>query len=309
MQQTNSITLIKRGQVDVLHIENQHAIAQVALFGAHVLSFKPKSDNRERLWLSETAIFDNRTPIRGGIPICWPWFSDAHNQPRNDLPSHGFLRNQIWQLDESKEDSDVTRLYLSPTTTKGPGWDYDCQCGLTIEIGKTLKISLHTTSLENHGQPLEPENHGQPLENNHGQALEKDHLDHRGLPINCAFHSYFAVNNIENTKLRGLEGVYLDKTQNWKCLSTPEPYVFCAETDRIHLTKTPKVTISDDFETHIYSQGHDSIVVWNPWSKINQKMKDMHDNGYQNMLCVETAITQPHFLLPGEHMVLIQNIE
>ncbi|GAA0857499.1 D-hexose-6-phosphate mutarotase [Aliiglaciecola litoralis] len=280
MQLPNSMSIIQRGDVDVLCIDNEHASAQIALFGAHILSYIPKSDNRERLWLSDNAIFDNKTPIRGGVPVCWPWFSDAHNQQRDDLPSHGFVRTQVWHLVEFQESEKGLRLHFSPQSCQGPGWPHLTQCVLTVDVGKSLRISLHTTN-----------------------------LDTASLPLNCALHTYFKVNDIATTQLLGVSGVYRDKTQNWQELVTPTPYQFTQETDRIHLSAIPQVTLVDEFETQITSSGHDSIVVWNPWIENSQKMQDMSDNGYRTMLCVETAVTQTKHLGAGEQMMITQEIK
>ena len=93
-------------------------------------------------------------------------------------------------------------------------------------------------------------------------------------------------------------------------LPTPAPYSFSAETDRIHLHAAPTVNIVDDTgTTRIHSQGHDSIVVWNPWEENARQLPDMRDDDFRHMLCVETALTQGHKLEPNAVHSLIQIIE
>lgn len=277
MQLPSSIQRQKRDFVDVLEINNKHAKATISLFGGHLLSFAPHHDGRDRLWVSESAIFDNKTPIRGGIPVCWPWFSDAHNQDRNDLPSHGFVRNQNWQLKAVEENSDGTRVVLSPENAQGPGWANHCDLTITFDIGSYLTVNLET---RNAGK--------------------------RPVSLNCALHSYFSVNNIDNVSLEGLTGIYRDKTKNWQEFETPSPYTIHAETDRIHLSALPEINIVDQHQTRINSEGHDSIVVWNPGSENSKKMKDMADDGYKTMVCVETAVTQTKILQPNESIKMTQ---
>lgn len=279
MQLPSSVQRQKRELVDVLMINNEHAKATIALFGGHLLSFAPHHDSRDRLWVSDAAIFDSKTPIRGGIPVCWPWFSDAHNQDRNDLPSHGFVRTQNWQLTSVEESNDGTRVVLIPENTQGPGWANDCDLSITFDIGKHLSVNLETRN-----------------------------VGKRPVSLNCALHSYFSVDNIDNVYLAGLTGIYRDKTNNWQEFETPSPYRISEETDRIHLSALPTIQIVDQQNTTVNSQGHDSIVVWNPGSENSKKMKDMADDSYKTMVCVETAITQTKILQPNESINMKQVI-
>ncbi|WJG07855.1 D-hexose-6-phosphate mutarotase [Aliiglaciecola sp. LCG003] len=279
MQDSPSVSQKTIDQVDTVYIDNAFATAQISLMGAHILSFVPKSDQRDRLWLSDRAIFDNKTPIRGGIPICWPWFSDAHNQVRQDLPSHGFVRTQQWTLTSSQDTTQGTSLTFTPQNTQGPGWDQPCELSLHVLVGKSLIVELIT-------------------KNTSADAFK----------FNCALHSYFRVSDINNVELTGLDGPYSDKTQDWQMFDTPEPYQFSAETDRIHLCESPEVKIGDTQSTLIKSSGHDSIVVWNPWQQNSTKMRDMSDDGFLTMLCIETALTQEFILGSEEEHRLRQEI-
>lgn len=277
---SSSARLQKLGQLDVISVNNDQATAQIALFGAHIVSFVPKQDARERLWLSSDAILDGSKAIRGGVPICWPWFSDSHGKPDLSLPSHGYVRDQTWQLSECVDTDDGTELTLVPGTTKGRGFDGDAQLSIKIKVGAQLHIWLTT-----------------------------ENLGSTPFSITCALHTYFNVTDINHTKLRGLSGSYKDKTLNWQQFTTPEPYTFHQETDRIHLCRANKVSIEDRQQgTLIESAGHDSLVVWNPWSTLSQSMQDMQDDGYRYMLCVETAVTDNKEIAPGQAHTLTQII-
>ena len=280
MRYPDSVTPGTIKAVDTLIIENQFAKAEISLFGGHVLSFTPKKDHRNRLWLSKNAVFDQQTPIRGGIPICWPWFSNDHEQNDLNLPSHGFLRTQNWNLVACEETQTGTLLQLKPSSINAYFFNFKVDILLEIRVGDSLEVKLTTHN--------------------------KDTSDFK---FNCAFHSYFSVADILQAELKGIEGKYLDKLLDGKILQTPAPYLFDDETDRIHLCQAQVVEIIEPLTTtSITSDGHDSLVVWNPWLEKSHKINDMVEDGYSTMLCVETASTQWTHLQPGESHTLVQII-
>ena len=276
-----STKMIKDDQLELLVIENSQATAVISLFGGHVVSYIPKSDNRERLWLSPLTFKDAHKPIRGGVPVCWPWFSDSHGQPKGVLPSHGFVRTQSWHIEDKIECDTETVVTLAPLSAQGDGFDGQASLLLVVSVGKTLKLELIT---ENIG------------------ATEFSYT--------CALHTYFAIEDISQVRLEGITGEYEDKTQRFSVFPTPEHYVFTQETDRVHNCTSDKVTIHDGkVNTEVGSKGHDSLVVWNPWSDNAKAMADMPDNGYMKMVCVETAITGGKRLRPGESHCLTQVVD
>lgn len=272
-----SIRVVNKSElIDALHIDNPYAHATISLWGAHILSYTPKHDSRERLFLSEKALFDGSKSIRGGIPVCWPWFGSRDDE----LQAHGYVRTQPWQLLSATDETDYTELMLSPETTQGAGFDGIAELRLTIRIGKTMHVSLSTKNV--------------------GEET---------FTYNAALHSYFAVDDIYHTELKGLSGIYSDKPLNWAEFETPSPYLFTGETDRVHLNPVEKVSIKQsNASTVIQSYGHDSLVVWNPWSEIATSMIDMDNDGYQKMLCVETAVTQGFTVNPQQTHTLLQVI-
>ncbi|GGF55815.1 D-hexose-6-phosphate mutarotase [Alteromonas lipolytica] len=263
-------------------ITNSSATCRLSLFGGHILSYIPARDNRDRLWLSPLAVLNGDRPIRGGIPLCWPWFSDDHGKAKGELPSHGFLRTQMWSIEQYECDGALSEMVLVPKTTKGPGFDFNCKVKLVVKVGNTLSVSLVTENLE----------------------------DEKAFKINCALHTYFEVSNIHHVKLCGMSGNYKDKLDNWAVKPTPVPYEFSSETDRIHLEAPSSLTIEENQQaiTSIGSQGHDSIVVWNPWQAA-ASMSDMDAFGFKQMLCVETALTKGLMLQPRQSHSLTQIIE
>lgn len=259
----DSISVEESSGITFLQVDNAFATSRISLFGAHVLSFVPKSDNVDRLWLSPHAFLNGERPIRGGIPVCWPWFADDHGRDKGELPSHGFLRTQTWQIQSSEDTEEGTRIILTPNFSRAEGFEYDCLVTYEILVGKQLSVTLRT---ENTG--IVP------------------------FTFNAALHTYFSVANIGKTEITGIEGDYKDKLEDWAVKLTPDPYVFSGETDRIHQFAAPDVTIKveDTPRTRVTSMGHDSIVVWNPWQGA-ASIADMDAFGYRHMLCVETSAT------------------
>ena len=275
---TDSTSIMTRDKIQVLQIGNSFAKAEISLFGGHLLSFIPKHDNRERLWVSDKAIFDGKKAIRGGIPICWPWFGD--HVFNTDLAAHGYVRSQTWEILNTEETDTGTTITLQPQTSAGEGFESNAQLTLSVHVGQQLSIQLRTTNLGD-----------------------------TALTYHCALHSYFAISDINQCELLGFSEQYSDKTRGYQMFDTPQPYRFNEETDRVHLQQPRALTIADgEIKTEILSLGHDSIVVWNPWQDKSVSMADMADDSYLTMLCVETAITQGQEVAPKTTHVLEQII-
>jgi glucose-6-phosphate 1-epimerase len=271
-------TPTQRDSLQLVEMATPQARATLSLYGGQVLSFIPAADNRERLYLSDRAVLDGSKSIRGGIPVCWPWFG-AH-PGGSGQPAHGYVRNLRWRIVSRRSDAHGTTLVIEPESTRGTGFTGTAGLQLEIILTGTLTLRLVTTNQGN-----------------------------TPFPLSCAMHSYFAVGDITETQLTGLSGRYSDKNRNWQHFDTPLPYRFSEETDRIHLQAAPEVMIcSPSGDTRVASAGHDSIVVWNPWTRCAENFSDMSASGYRAMLCVETALTQGKVLAPGEAHILTQTI-
>ena len=280
MPPVNSVHVSESNGLTFLDIENSNAVARISLFGGHVLSYVPKKDNKERLWVSPHAYLNGERPIRGGIPVCWPWFSDDHGREKGALPAHGFLRTQVWKLIDSRDTESGTEVTLTPSYSRAEGFEYDCAVQLVIQVGDTLSVSLET---QNTG------------------VVPFDY--------NCALHTYFHVDHIQDTQLTGMHGEFKDKLDDWGLKPTPSLYLITGETDRIHVEAIDNATIEvgNQAFTSVNSHGNDSVVVWNPWQGA-ASISDMDPFGYKHMLCVESAITKGKTLAPGERHALTQVI-
>lgn len=253
------------GNIPVVEIQNAQASAIISLQGAHVLSWKPR-DEDDVIWLSSEATFASGKSIRGGIPICWPWFG-AH-EIDDSFPAHGFARTVLWQVADTKKlSSDETQITFRLSTNEldeniQKMWPQETLAEYRLTIAKTLTLELTTF-------------------NNSDETIT----------IGQALHTYFNVEDISNTTVYGLEGkTYLDKTDNFNSKTQNDPITINNEVDRVYLDTADDITIDNKKRKIIIKkQGSNSTVVWNPWKDVADKMGDLGQEGYRKMLCVESA--------------------
>ncbi|MDH5516839.1 MAG: D-hexose-6-phosphate mutarotase [Gammaproteobacteria bacterium] len=262
----NKLSIINgEGDIGRINIENQQATASISLQGAHLLSWIPDNAD-EVIWLSEQASFASGKSVRGGIPICWPWFGPHESNAQ--YPAHGFARTVIWQLTNTRAlSADETEIsFKLETASLDQKYQAMCPQPLTAEyiisIGKRLSMKLIT---HNNGQ----------------QAVS----------LGQALHTYFKVDDITDTTVRGLENKeYLDKTDDFSRKTQSGPVIIEQEVDRIYLQTADQLIIDNNIRKIIISkQGSESTVVWNPGKAVAEKMGDLGEQGYQKMLCVESA--------------------
>lgn len=249
----------------IVLITTPHATAAITLYGAHLLSYRLDSDPRDLLFLSEKAIFKEGTPIRGGVPICWPWFGpDPEKLGRLD---HGLARTRMWNVvasDLLQDQECAITFELTDTPETYALWPHRFRLSLKLTVGKTLTLELTT---ENRGDT----------------------------PFNLtqALHTYFSIGNITHTRITGLEGLtYLDKTDGGCKKRENDPLSINAETDHIYPFDGRDIVIHDATlgrSVNIQSEGSRSAVVWNPWIRVCQQKADLAEDDYRKMLCIETA--------------------
>lgn len=248
-----------------------------------MLSWHPKSQKEPVLWVSKLAQYLPGKAIRGGVPICWPWFgahpSDSH------LPGHGFARVVSWEgastnivacgVVEVKlilAESDVAAK-LRPAD-----WPASVALSARIRIGEKLEVSLTTTNNSD-----------------------------RELRFTEGLHTYFHVSDIANIRVLGLDNCeYVDLTDANQRRQQSGPIVFEGELGRIFVN-CDKTTVIEDLKLrraiHVAGAGSHSIAVWNPWLETASKMSDLGSEGWRSMVCVETANALENAVLikPGQH--------
>ncbi|WP_295420752.1 D-hexose-6-phosphate mutarotase [Sulfurovum sp.] len=264
-------------------VNNAYAHCEIYLHGAHITSFGPH-DEDEVLWLSKSAQYSDAKAIRGGIPICWPWFGpDPENKGR---AQHGFARNSLWTVfgtSVNAKGETLLRLGLQDSEASRKLWPYVFMTEYHITVGKTLHLELKTIN-----------------------------EDEKPFALSSALHTYFAVDHTDNVRVEGLEGKnYIDQLRsNVQCMQEGD-VIFTGEVDRIYEDDTPCCIVHDGARSiQVAKKGSKSTVIWNPWAEKAAMMGDFDDEGYQHMVCIETANAgfDMRTLKPGESHVLTQSI-
>ncbi len=247
--------------------------ATVYLQGAHLTHWQP-AGQVPVLFLSAESEFASGKPIRGGVPICFPWFGPrSGGQPG---PSHGFARIQEWTLANAallsgEEPTLHLTFTLGPTgLSRSLGFDhfrvaYELIFG--ADAGRTLTLRLSVANLA-----PEP------------------------LPFEEALHTYFAIADVRTTQITGLSSAaYLDKTDSGKQKTTPAgELTLTATTDRVFPGHTAPVLIHDSGNQRVLTntkQNSATTVLWNPWAEVSATFSDLPNDAWPGFVCVETANT------------------
>ncbi|WP_236254441.1 D-hexose-6-phosphate mutarotase [Mucisphaera calidilacus] len=245
------------GGLPVVSLVNDHGVASIALQGATVLSYRP-SDEADVLYVSESAVFSDGQPIRGGVPICFPWFG-SHGTDAGK-PSHGTVRTRAWELVGVHEHNGALTVRL--TTREGV---------LAVAFEVTLGPRL-------------------------GMSLEVEHTGRSGESevFEAALHTYLSVGDVSGATVTGLEQTdYLDQLEGRRRLTQgDDPIVFEGEVDRIYLNTSATCVLHDPvFERSVAvdKDGSRSTVVWNPWIEKARRLADLPDDAWQRFVCIETG--------------------
>jgi glucose-6-phosphate 1-epimerase len=255
-----------KGGLPMIQVKTAKAKALISLHAGQVLSYQPAGAAEDVMFLSEKAYYQDGKAIKGGAPVCWPWFgADPEGKGR---PGHGFVRNRGWNMvaTEALTNGDIkVTVGLDDIPETQAIWPHSFSLRQEIVIGDTLNLSLITRNT----------------------GKEK-------FTITQAFHTYFKVGDITCAKVTGLAGCdYLDKAGGGNAQKHQTGNVTIdAEVDRIYLNVSNTLTIDDtalNRRIQITSQGSKTAVVWNPWEKIARDMADLEDDDYKRLLCVETT--------------------
>ncbi|HEY6094615.1 MAG TPA: D-hexose-6-phosphate mutarotase [Gallionellaceae bacterium] len=252
------------GGLIVAEIHNAHAKASIALQGAHVMTYQPHEE-QPVIWLSKFAKFAPGKSIRGGVPICWPWFGPHATDAK--LPGHGYARTVMWEVLESKglpDGATFIRFGLVETDATRAQWPHPSSAQVEVTVGKNLRVDLVT---QNKGS--------QPF------------------VLGEALHTYFHISDVAQMTIRGLEDCeYLDKVGETARRTQKDGIVIESEVDRVYVNTGADCVIEDrglKRAIRIAKQGSQSTVVWNPWVEKADKMGDFGENGYRGMVCVESG--------------------
>lgn len=267
-------------------VSNKYAVTDICLYGAHITSFRP-SNSMEILWMSPKSSFEVGKPIRGGIPICFPWFGP--HKTDSEKPQHGFGRLVYWEVIETATKPNgetLVRLQLCSSEQTKIYWSKDFCAQLTILVGHTLEVSLKVKNLSD-------------------ESFE----------YTCALHSYYNISSLENISIRGLQGAhYHSQLEPGEFIQeSPKIEILKPETRHYHNTEASCIIEDTIFERKILIDkvGSKITTVWNPGKEACATISDIPDDGYLNFVCVEAvnAFDDVIFLAPNEMHITSAKIE
>ena len=264
------------GGMPVAALAGPHGSCEVSLYGAQVLGYKPLG-HASVLFVSRKAIYESGRPIRGGIPVCWPWFG-AHPHEKGK-PAHGFARLQTWSLLTAEYSAQVTeiKLGLCDNESTRAFWPHPFDLTLRIILDTTLRVELTTRN-----------------------------RDKTPLTISEALHTYLLVRDVARVSVIGLDGVrYYDELTGQEHATQKGAVSIHGETDRIYHDTNSECSVDDPGlgrQIVVAKRNSHSTVVWNPWIEKSKRMADFGADEYPRMLCVETANARQATLTlpPGE---------
>jgi glucose-6-phosphate 1-epimerase len=249
----------------VAEIGNAHSAATICLQGGHVMRWQPATASAPVVWLSKLAKLAPGKSIRGGVPVCWPWFGAQATEP--GFPSHGYARTAPWEVSGTRalaNGSTEIGLVLAENDQTRAMWKHPSRAEILITVGKTLKLALTTTNL--------------------GDA---------DFVITEALHTYFHIGDIAETRVLGLDGCeYMDKAGGGGRKWQEGTIVFTGETDRVYVSTEAECLIEDarlQRRIRVAKSGSRSTVVWTPWTEKAGRMGDFGPDGWRAMVCVESA--------------------
>jgi glucose-6-phosphate 1-epimerase len=254
------------GALPHLAVAGLEASAQVFLHGAHLTLWTPAHASAPVLWLSTHSFYRADKGIRGGVPICFPWFG-PHGSDKT-APAHGFARLVDWTLTEATESGDGTVMLsfvLDTTDVRSALWPHHCRAAYRLTIG-----SLLTMTLDVENRDLEP------------------------FTFEEALHTYLSIHDIADISITGLEGTeYLDKVEGFARKRQGNDAIrFSGETDRVYVDTEATCRIADPARSRtivVAKSGSRSTVVWNPGADKARTFPDMAGDEWRHMVCVETA--------------------
>ena len=263
----------------VAEITTPDAMARVAVQGGQVLEWQPNGQ-KPVIWVSKAAVYQPGKGVRGGVPVCWPWFGQKEGKG-----VHGFVRTRMWEVREAKTDLADTvmlRLGVKDDESTRAEWDHEFDLELIVTVGAALKMELVTR--------------------NTGKVP---------FTITDGLHTYFRIGDVHQVKVHGLDGInYLDKVRNFQQFTQSGPVTFTEETDRVYINTTADCLIEDPVfgrTIRVAKSGSSSTTVWNPWTEKEKGFSDMAAGEYADMVCVETVNASPDEItvVPGgKHSLL-----
>lgn len=292
----------KNAGITVATLSNRYGTAEISLYGAHILSYTPEGEENV-LFMSSASAFETGKPIRGGIPVCFPWFGPRFDNPT--LPQHGFARTSTWKIVSFEDAPEGSTLALGLTDTEESRklWPYRFAVALAVSVGERLTVTLSVTNTGD-----EP------------------------FSFTDALHTYFRIPNIGTARVAGLTGTeFYDRVGAGAPAAGGEPWpkkkeagaiAFTGETDRVYLSDNDRKiesvgagsggTAGKGFKSvTVRSEGFPDSVVWNPGETKGEAIADLGSGEWRKFVCVETGAVFTHAVTvePGTTMYQAMTIE
>lgn len=267
----------------IIEVQHHEATGRVTLHGGHVLEWMP-AHSAPVLYMSPQAVLERGKPIRGGIPVCWPWFGPHATDSAK--PTHGFVRTMMWELERAHETPAGVELLLrvADTSETRALWPHAFEARLRIHFGLELEI-----------------------------GFEIINTDSAPWTSTGALHTYFITGDVRQIAIRGLHGTqYVESRLSPDQRPQHGPVVIAQEVDRLYASDAT-VIVDDPVlarEVRIEKAGSLSTVVWSPWIEKSKRLADLPDDAYPGFVCVETcnAGADSITLQPGESHLLLARL-
>jgi glucose-6-phosphate 1-epimerase len=273
------------GGLPKLQVTSKSASAEIYLHGAQITSWQP-AGAEEVIFLSEHSRWEDGRAIRGGIPVCFPWFRAKADDPK--APAHGFVRTREWQLESviAEEDGSVSAAFSTESdASTRRWWPHEFRLALRVRIGATLGLEL--TAANTGSAPL---------------SFEE------------ALHTYFRVGHAGRVRVRGLSGVtYLDNVDGNREKTQSGDIVLTGTTDNAYVNTLGVAELVDPIlrrTVRTEKENSRTTVVWNPWQQGTASLSDLGEDEWQRMTCVEASniLSSTVRLGPGEEHSMRANL-
>ncbi len=281
--------LIQLDELDAIKIKHPHFSATLLLQGAQLIEFCPQGNQFNNiLWLSPSAQYKQGSPIRGGIPICWPWFGNINKNPDaiqkqisqpSSASAHGFARSLPWKIKSIHEDChfvEVALSLVSDSSTKEL-WPFDFELEAKFKFSDKMELALTTTN-----------------------------TDSNSFSISQALHTYLPTQDIKQSYIHNAHSShYIDALDNWEKKQQVGKIHFSSETDRLYFFDNSNYSLRLETPNQsllINNKHSQSAVIWNPWIEKSKHLSQFRPHDFKKMLCIETAnvLTDTKIIEQGE---------
>lgn len=282
---TDAATVVEgKGGLPKVRIATVAASGEMYLHGAHVTSWKPEGAN-EVLYVSPRSLWQDGAAIRGGVPVCFPWFGNKSDDP--SAPAHGFVRTKSWHLDSIEKNGDEVSVAMFTDSSKSTQkwWPSDFRLLYRATFGAELVLELIVT--------------------NTGTAP---------LRFEEALHAYYKVGDATKTSISGLDHTqYLDKTDSFREKTQSGDVLIKAETDRVYLDTEKPLRMVDGVlhrKTVVTKENSRTTVIWNPYPEKAAALKDLGQDQWKSFVCMEVTNVGEYAveLAPGEKHRMVARV-